>query len=51
VLAKIRAKISEAAGGPMIVSRQPIRGAAVMSFVTREDLADVAGRGPATPTM
>jgi rhamnose utilization protein RhaD (predicted bifunctional aldolase and dehydrogenase)/NAD(P)-dependent dehydrogenase (short-subunit alcohol dehydrogenase family) len=47
VLAKIRARISEAAGGPMIVSRHT--DPAVMSFVTREDLADVAGRGPATP--
>jgi rhamnose utilization protein RhaD (predicted bifunctional aldolase and dehydrogenase)/NAD(P)-dependent dehydrogenase (short-subunit alcohol dehydrogenase family) len=47
VLAGIRAEISEAAGGPMIVSRHT--DPAVMSFVTREDLGDVADRGPATP--
>lgn len=47
VLAKIRSRISEAAGEPMIVSRHT--DPAVMSFVSRSDLADVAGRGPATP--
>ncbi|TCO56831.1 bifunctional aldolase/short-chain dehydrogenase [Actinocrispum wychmicini] len=47
VLAKIRSRISEAAGAPMIVSRHTTP--AVMSFVGRADLADVAGRGPATP--
>jgi rhamnose utilization protein RhaD (predicted bifunctional aldolase and dehydrogenase)/NAD(P)-dependent dehydrogenase (short-subunit alcohol dehydrogenase family) len=46
-LAKVRARISEAAGGPMIVTRTTTP--AVMSFVARDDLADVAGRGPATP--
>jgi rhamnose utilization protein RhaD (predicted bifunctional aldolase and dehydrogenase)/NAD(P)-dependent dehydrogenase (short-subunit alcohol dehydrogenase family) len=47
VLAKLRNRISAAAGVPVVMRRtiEP----AVMSFVARKDLADVAGRGPATP--
>ncbi|GAB3906515.1 hypothetical protein GCM10029964_103370 [Kibdelosporangium lantanae] len=47
VLAKLRNRISAAAGTPMVVRRtiEP----SVMSFVARKDLADVATRGPATP--
>ncbi|MEV4320256.1 bifunctional aldolase/short-chain dehydrogenase [Actinocrispum sp. NPDC049592] len=46
-IAELRAEISDAVGGPVIVSRTTTP--AVMSFVARDDLADVATRGPATP--
>jgi NAD(P)-dependent dehydrogenase (short-subunit alcohol dehydrogenase family) len=46
-LARLRRRISDAAGVPMVVSRH--EGDAVRAFVTRPDLADVATRGPLTP--
>jgi rhamnose utilization protein RhaD (predicted bifunctional aldolase and dehydrogenase)/NAD(P)-dependent dehydrogenase (short-subunit alcohol dehydrogenase family) len=46
-LAKIRQQLSEVVGAAVVVSRHT--DPAVMSFVTREDLKDVATRGPATP--
>ncbi|WP_248782356.1 bifunctional aldolase/short-chain dehydrogenase [Saccharothrix syringae] len=46
-LAALRREISSAAGHPVIVSRHT--DPATAAFVARPDLADVAGRGPATP--
>jgi rhamnose utilization protein RhaD (predicted bifunctional aldolase and dehydrogenase)/NAD(P)-dependent dehydrogenase (short-subunit alcohol dehydrogenase family) len=46
-LARLRAAISAAAGAPMIVSRHADE--RVAAFVSRDDLAAVSGRGPATP--
>lgn len=47
VLADLRARISDAAGRPMVVQRHD--DALVRRFVTRPDLADLATRGPLTP--
>ncbi len=46
-LAELRRLLSVAAGGPMVVRRHvdPV----VRSFVGRDDLASLAGRGPLTP--
>lgn len=46
-LATLRRKISDTAGAPMILSRH--RDGATAAFVSRPDLARIAGRGPATP--
>jgi rhamnose utilization protein RhaD (predicted bifunctional aldolase and dehydrogenase)/NAD(P)-dependent dehydrogenase (short-subunit alcohol dehydrogenase family) len=46
-LAKLRHQLSEVAGRPMILSRDT--SPETLSFVGRNDLADVAGRGPVTP--
>lgn len=46
-LAGLRHRLSEAAGGPLIVSRHA--GPAVSWFVSRADLSSVAARGPLTP--
>ncbi|MFC6093123.1 bifunctional aldolase/short-chain dehydrogenase [Saccharothrix lopnurensis] len=46
-LAALRRRISEAAGHPVIVTRHT--DPAIAAFVARPDLADLAGRGPATP--
>ncbi|WP_033338415.1 bifunctional aldolase/short-chain dehydrogenase [Catenuloplanes japonicus] len=46
-LARLRREISAAAGRPMLLSRHDDD--RIRAFVTRPDLADVAGRGPATP--
>lgn len=46
-LAELRRTLSEAAGRPMIVTRDT--SPATMAFVARRDLADVATRGPVTP--
>ncbi|KRV51297.1 short-chain dehydrogenase [Wenjunlia vitaminophila] len=46
-LAELRRRISEAAGAPVIVSRQT--DAATAAFVSRPDLAEVSTRGPLTP--
>lgn len=45
--ARIRQHISRAAGAPMVVTRHD--DPAIRAFVTRGDLADLAGRGPLTP--
>ena len=46
-LARLRRRLSDLAGMPLVVGRHddPL----VRGFVTRQDLADVAGRGPLTP--
>ncbi|MEJ7798937.1 MAG: bifunctional aldolase/short-chain dehydrogenase [Ilumatobacter sp.] len=46
-LAKLRKLVSDAAGTPLIVTRDHTP--ATMSFVSRPDLADIANRGPITP--
>ena len=46
-LVELRRTISEAAGAPMIVSRHT--DAAIRRFVGRDDVADLATRGPLTP--
>jgi len=46
-LAALRRHLSEAAGHPMIVQRHT--GDAVQRFVNRDDLSDLATRGPLTP--
>ena len=46
-LAGLRHRLSEAAGRPMIVSRDT--SPETLSFVGRDDLADLANRGPVTP--
>jgi rhamnose utilization protein RhaD (predicted bifunctional aldolase and dehydrogenase)/NAD(P)-dependent dehydrogenase (short-subunit alcohol dehydrogenase family) len=46
-LARLRREISDLAGQPMVVSRHD--DARIASFVTRPDLASLAGRGPLTP--
>jgi len=46
-LADLRRRLSEAAGRPLVLTRHADE--EVMRFVTRPDLPDVAGRGPATP--
>src|SRR5690606_702220 len=46
-LARLRRRISEAAGAPMIVTRH--RDPAVARFVARPDLESLATRGPLTP--
>jgi rhamnose utilization protein RhaD (predicted bifunctional aldolase and dehydrogenase)/NAD(P)-dependent dehydrogenase (short-subunit alcohol dehydrogenase family) len=46
-LAALRKELSDAAGFPVVVSRHT--DPATAAFVARPDLADVAGRGPATP--
>ncbi|MEV0675286.1 bifunctional aldolase/short-chain dehydrogenase [Actinosynnema sp. NPDC050436] len=46
-LAALRARIADAAGHPVIVSRHT--DPATAAFVARPDLAEVAGRGPLTP--
>ena len=46
-LAELRRQLSEAAGRPMIVSRDT--SPETLSFVGRDDLADLASRGPVTP--
>jgi len=46
-LARLRREISDAAGAPMVLTRDSEP--AVQAFVDRSDLAAVAGRGPATP--
>lgn len=46
-IAVLRKEISEVAGRPMIVSRHADQ--AVLGFVNRPDLRDVAGQGPVTP--
>jgi rhamnose utilization protein RhaD (predicted bifunctional aldolase and dehydrogenase)/NAD(P)-dependent dehydrogenase (short-subunit alcohol dehydrogenase family) len=45
--ARLRRRISDVAGAPMVVSRR--HDAAVQAFVARTDLATVATRGPLTP--
>ncbi|RKT53791.1 bifunctional aldolase/short-chain dehydrogenase [Saccharothrix australiensis] len=47
VLARLRREIADVAGHPVIAGRHT--DAATAAFVARPDLADVAGRGPATP--
>lgn len=47
LLARLRADVSAAAGGPMVMSSHS--DAPVAAFLDREDLADVSQRGPATP--
>jgi rhamnose utilization protein RhaD (predicted bifunctional aldolase and dehydrogenase)/NAD(P)-dependent dehydrogenase (short-subunit alcohol dehydrogenase family) len=46
-LARLRRKISEVAGRPLLLARHDDD--RIRAFVTRPDLAVVAGRGPATP--
>ena len=46
-IARLRAELSSAAGAPLVVGWHT--DGAVRSFVDRDDLADVADRGPATP--
>ncbi len=46
-LAKLRRQISDVAGRPMILNRDTSPEA--LSFIGRDDLADLAGRGPVTP--
>ena len=46
-LAKLRHEVSQVAGSPMVVSAHS--GAREMAFVQREDLAEIAQQGPATP--
>jgi len=46
-LASLRAAVSEAAGRPMILTRDA--SPSTMRFVSRPDLAEVATRGPVTP--
>ena len=46
-IAELRRSVSDAAGFPVILRSH--RTAAEMSFCQREDLADIAQRGPATP--
>ena len=46
-LAELRHRLSEAAGRPMIVSRDT--SPETLSFVGRDDLSDLANRGPVTP--
>jgi rhamnose utilization protein RhaD (predicted bifunctional aldolase and dehydrogenase)/NAD(P)-dependent dehydrogenase (short-subunit alcohol dehydrogenase family) len=46
-LAELRRQMSAAAGRPLVVTRHTDE--SVMRFVEREDLADIATRGPVTP--
>ncbi|MFC7546487.1 bifunctional aldolase/short-chain dehydrogenase [Plantactinospora sp. GCM10030261] len=46
-LARLRREVSAVAETPMLLGRH--EDAAIRAFVTRPDLASVAGRGPATP--
>jgi rhamnose utilization protein RhaD (predicted bifunctional aldolase and dehydrogenase)/NAD(P)-dependent dehydrogenase (short-subunit alcohol dehydrogenase family) len=46
-LARLRQTVSAAAGGPMLMMSQ--RDDKALSFCARADVADIAGRGPATP--
>ncbi|BCB82751.1 short-chain dehydrogenase [Phytohabitans suffuscus] len=46
-LARLRREVSAAAGGPMVLTRHDDPD--IRAFVSRPDLASVAGRGPLTP--